>query len=173
MGKISIFKVTNEKNFDVLIEENKLKFYKTAKTILKNDDDVYDAIQEALISIYQNFDKLENKNYFSTWGIRIVINKCYDMIRKNKKDVNMLYLDDEENSTEIPWDDKKNIEKFEMQDLINHLDDELKLITTLYYYDDLSIKQISEMLNKPQGTIKFKLSQIRNELRTMIGKGGK
>ena len=86
MGKISIFKAINEKDFGVLLEENKLKFYKTAKTILKNDDDVYDAIQEALISIYQNYEKLENKNYFSTWGIRIVINKCYDIIRKNRND---------------------------------------------------------------------------------------
>ena len=85
MGTISIFRRSKEQDFDTLIEENKMKFYKTAKTILKNDADVYDAIQEALISIYQNYDKLENKNYFTTWGIRIVINKCYDLIRKNKK----------------------------------------------------------------------------------------
>ena len=39
--------------FTKLIEENKLKFYKTAKVILKNDDDIYDALQEALISMYQ------------------------------------------------------------------------------------------------------------------------
>ena len=41
-------------SFTNLIKENKLRFYKTAKAILKNDDDVYDALQEALMSIYQN-----------------------------------------------------------------------------------------------------------------------
>lgn len=56
-------RLTNEKEkesckmgkgeFTKLIEENKLKFYKTAKVILKNDDDIYDALQEALISMYQ------------------------------------------------------------------------------------------------------------------------
>lgn len=57
--------------FTKLIEENKLKFYKTAKVILKNDDDVYDALQEALISMYQNYEQLKEKKYFSTWATRI------------------------------------------------------------------------------------------------------
>lgn len=47
-------------SFTNLIEENKLRFYKTAKAILKNDDDVYDALQEALMSIYQNFRQLKD-----------------------------------------------------------------------------------------------------------------
>lgn len=171
MGTISIFRRSKEQDFDTLIEENKMKFYKTAKTILKNDADVYDAIQEALISIYQNYDKLENKNYFTTWGIRIVINKCYDLIRKNKKDEKTLYLDDEKNSIEIPYDDKNSVEKFELEELMSHLEDELKLITTLYYYDDLTIKEIAKILDKPEGTIKFKLSKIRADLRAMIERG--
>ena len=106
MAIISIFKKNEEQDFEKLIDENKIRFYKTAKSILKKDDDVYDAIQEALISIYQNFDKLENKEYFTTWGIRIVINKCYDHIRKNKKSENNIYIDDEENPIDIPVDEK-------------------------------------------------------------------
>ena len=74
-----------EQNFTELIEKNKIKFYKTAKIILKNDDDCYDALQEALISIYKKYEQLNNKEYFSTWATRIVINKCYDLLRKNKK----------------------------------------------------------------------------------------
>ena len=73
-----------KENFSQLIEENKLKFYKTAKIILKNDDDVYDALQEALLSMYQNYSNLNDKKLFSTWGTRIVINKCYDLLRKYK-----------------------------------------------------------------------------------------
>ena len=63
-------------SFTNLIEENKLRFYKTAKAILKNDDDVYDALQEALMSIYQNFRQLKDLKFFSTWATRIVINKA-------------------------------------------------------------------------------------------------
>ena len=76
-----------EQTFTELIEENKLRFYKTAKAILKNDDDTYDAIQEALISMYKNYGQLKNKEYFSTWATRIIINKCYDLLRKNKNNI--------------------------------------------------------------------------------------
>ena len=69
---------SKRKSFTELLEENKLKFYKTAKIILKNDDDVYDALQDALLSMYQNYNALKDKKLFSTWGTRIVINKCYD-----------------------------------------------------------------------------------------------
>ena len=168
MAIISIFKKKEEQDFEKLIDENKMRFYKTAKSILKNDDDVYDAIQEALISIYQNFDKLENKEYFTTWGIRIVINKCYDHIRKNKKEENNIYIDDEENPIDIPVEDKNSIEKMELEDLIRKLSEEKRLITTLYYYDEISVKQIAEMLEMPEGTVKYKLSEIRKELRAMI-----
>ena len=150
MAIISIFKKKEEQDFEKLIDENKMRFYKTAKSILKNDDDVYDAIQEALISIYQNFEKLENKEYFTTWGIRIVINKCYDHIRKNKKSENNIYIDDEENPIDIPVDEKNSIEKLELEDLLNKLSEEKRLITTLYYYDEISVKEIAQMLEMPE-----------------------
>ena len=47
-------KLNKNKEFTELIKRNNLKFYKTAKAILKNDDDTYDAIQNALISMYEN-----------------------------------------------------------------------------------------------------------------------
>ena len=78
-------KINKDNKFTQLVQKNKLKFYKTAKAILKNDDDVYDAIQNALMSMYQNFNNLKEQKYFATWGVRIVINKCYDLLRKNKK----------------------------------------------------------------------------------------
>ena len=56
------------------INENRIKIYKTAIAILKNEDDANDAIQEALLSAYKNWGNLREKAYFSTWIIRIVIN---------------------------------------------------------------------------------------------------
>ena len=71
------------------INKIKYKLYKTGMAILKNDEDVCDALQETLISIYKNIKKLEKNEYFSTWAIRILINKCNDIIRKNKKITNI------------------------------------------------------------------------------------
>ena len=71
--------------FARLIEPLKVKIYKTGMAILKNDDDTCDAIQETLESAYKNLKSLNEAKYFSTWIIRIMVNKCYDIIRKNKK----------------------------------------------------------------------------------------
>ena len=73
---------------DVFIEginNNRLSFYKTAKAILQNEDDIEDAIQDALETGYKNLDTLKEPKYFKTWMTRILINKCYDILRKKSK----------------------------------------------------------------------------------------
>ena len=158
--------INKDNKFTQLVQKNKLKFYKTAKAILKNDDDVYDAIQNALMSMYQNFNNLKEQKYFATWGVRIVINKCYDLLRKNKKIE--LYDELEECVTE----DNYNLDYNGINKLVNGLDKNLYLIVILYYYDDFSIKEIAEILEMPEGTIKSKLSKARSTLRKNLEKEG-
>ncbi len=159
-------KINKDNKFTQLVQKNKLKFYKTAKAVLKNDDDVYDAIQNALMSMYQNFNNLKEQKYFATWGVRIVINKCYDLLRKNKKIE--LYDELEECVTE----DNYNLDYNGINKLVNGLDKSLYLIVILYYYDDFSIKEIAEILEMPEGTIKSKLSKARSTLRKNLEKEG-
>lgn len=71
--------------FSRVIMQNKEVMYKTTMIILKNEDDAYDALQNALIRMYQNIGKLESKEAFNSWSRRIIINCCYDLINKNKK----------------------------------------------------------------------------------------
>ena len=156
--------------FTVLLEENKLKFYKTAKIILKNDEDVYDALQDALLSMYQNYDTLKDKNLFSTWGTRIVINKSYDFLRKVKN--NVLDLDETiENDIKISSFDEYDIDKYGIKQAINeYLSDDQKLVVILFYYDDYSIKEISNILDIPEGTVKSRLSKARDILKENLKK---
>ncbi len=158
-----------EYEFTQLIKENKLRFYKTAKAILKNDDDTYDALQEALISIYQNYYQLENIKYFSTWATRIVINKCYDLLRKNKN--NIINIDEHiENDIKVSKYDEYEIDKYGIKNAIECLNENLKLITILYYYDNYSIHEISQIVNIPEGTVKSRLSKARTILKQKLGK---
>ena len=162
-------KKNEEQKFTELIEENKLRFYKTAKIILKNDDDVYDAIQEALISIYKNYEKLENKKFFSTWATRIIINKCYDLLRKRKN--NIVPIDEYiENNPSMGQNDKYEIDESGIKQAMNFLNDDVKLIVVLYYYDNYSVKEISEIVNIPEGTVKSRLSTARKLLKQKLGK---
>ena len=147
--------------FETLVNNVKLKLYKTGMAILKEDDDTCDAIQETLISAYKNFDKLKEKRYFSTWITRILINKCYDLIKKKKK---ITYLNQQleqpENASYYDIYSEDSI----LERVLTNIDSDLKLVTVLYYYDEFSIKEISEMINIPEGTVKSRLSRARERI---------
>jgi len=164
--------MTNTQSKDIfikLIEENKLRFYKTAKMILKNDEDVYDALQDSLISIYENYGNLKNKEYFTTWATRIIINKCYDLLRKNKS--NIIPIDEKlENTSDMSQYDNYNLDQYGIKNAIKSLNNDLKLTTILYYYDNYSIKEISQILEIPEGTVKSRLSKAREILKQKIKK---
>ena len=134
--------------------------------ILKNDDDTCDALQETLINIYNNIDTLKQPEYFNTWAIRIMINSCYEIIRKNKKIVNinekieiqeeMYYQQYKEEST-LEW-------------VLEQIDTELKTVTLLYYYDELTVSEIADTLNIPEGTVKSRLSRAREKIYEILKK---
>ena len=166
------FKKREKQKFIELIESNKLRFYKTAKAILKNDDDVYDALQEALISMYENYGQLKNEEYFSTWATRIIINKCYDLLRKNKKDI--VSIDDEfENNIKLAQYDVYSVDEYGIMEAINKMKEDFRLIIILYYYDEYSIKEIAQILEIPEGTAKSRLFKARENLKANLGKEGK
>ncbi len=156
-------------SFTELIEENKLRFYKTAKAILKNDDDVYDALQEALMSIYQNIKQLKDLKFFSTWSTRIIINKCYDLLRKRKNNI-VPFDENMENDINNSKNDVYEVDQYGIKKAVEGLNGELKLITILYYYDDYSVNEIAEILDIPTGTVKSRLSRAREILKMKLGK---
>lgn len=119
--------------FNELIDNNKLKMYKTAKAILNNEDDICDAIQETLISAYKNLNKLKENKFFSTWIIRILINKCYDIIAKNKKIGNVVDISEVQDVKTFDEYDSDSV----VAKVLNEIDEELKVVIILYYYDRL------------------------------------
>ncbi len=168
MDLVEEARLGNNEAFEQLIKENKLKMYKVAKSILKNEDDICDAIQNALISAYSNLNKLQNNKYFSTWLIRILINKSYDIINKNQRSYSTTTDIDEYNSDE----NLKSFDSYNSESLIENvlceLEDDLKTITVLYYYNDYSVGDISIILNIPEGTVKSRLSRARKKIYEII-----
>ncbi len=135
-------------------------------SILKNDDDVCDAIQETLVSAYKNLKSLREPQYFSSWIIKILINKCYDIIRKNKK---ITYLNEKMQIEEDAYYDMYCSES-ELENVLKQLEDNLKTVVVLYYYDDLPVAEIANILNIPEGTVKSRLSRARDKIYTILKK---
>lgn len=151
---------------DIFIEginANRLSFYKTAKAILKNEDDVEDAIQDALETAFKNINTLKEQKYFKTWMTRIIINKCYDILRKKSKVVPI-----ESELMENNPDEKDYTGKVEMELILDKLDKDLKDIVMLYYYNDFKQEEIANILNIPKGTVKSRLHRARNEMMALV-----
>ena len=170
MSILNKVKNGDEKAFAELIDKNKLSIYKTAKAILKDEDDVCDAIQDTALAIYKGIKNLENEKYLKTWIIRITINKCYDIIAKqklNKEKISNVKM----NVNEIHNDlDKTIIQKTDLERAVNLLEEDLKVVTVLYYYDDLSVTEISSVLNIPKGTVKSRVFRAREKLYEILNK---
>lgn len=171
MSIISKAKNGDKEAFTMLIEEHKVSIYKTALAIMKNEDDACDAMQEALLSIYENLQSLKNNNYFKTWAIRIVINKCYHIINKNKLNSEKIEKVKSEYSVNEIYED--NTDKTEMEIALSKLDDDIRLVIVMYYYDELGTKDIANILNIPKGTVQSRLQRGREKLYHILEtKGG-
>ena len=74
----------NNDAFCRLMDEHLQCMYKMASAYLKNDEDVADAIQDTILSCYENLRSLKQNRYFKTWMLRILINKCKDILKQKK-----------------------------------------------------------------------------------------
>ena len=73
--------------FTELMQLHEKDMYRTASAILPQDADIADAIQETILTVWEKIDTLQKNRYFKTWMIRILINKCKDILRSGKDDL--------------------------------------------------------------------------------------
>lgn len=147
--------------FSRIIIQNKEAMYKTAIVILRNEEDVYDAIQDALIKMYRNINNLQNVDAFKSWSRKIIVNSCYDIIEKNNKviNINSKLIDTYEETREDIYECEDEVVK-----LLDKIEPDLRLTAILYYYNDLTVKEISQIIKIPEGTVKSRLSRAREKL---------
>ena len=88
--------------FVQLMEESKLSLLAAARAILKDEEDVADAMQETVLTAFQKLCTLREEKYFKTWLIRILINHCYTILRRRKTVPLSDFLPEE--SKENNWD---------------------------------------------------------------------
>ncbi|MBS4179426.1 RNA polymerase sigma factor [Lederbergia citrea] len=144
--------------FVSLVKQYEDVLYRTASRLLNNDEDVADAMQEAIISAYERLHTLKNDEYFNTWICKILINKCNSLLNKNKSfsTVDVHVLPDQNND---------DFQKIELEDALNSLNKDYRLAFILYYIVGLNIREMSEFLKEPEGTIKSRLSRGKSILR--------
>lgn len=161
-----IDKVAAEKKdvFLKMILSMKDDLYRIAKHILKDDEDIQDAIQMTMINSYNGMHELKDFKHFRSWVFKILTNECRKIYRSNKKD---FYL---RKKFEKNLDLKENYEEdfdahLSFDNLLEALNEREKVIFNLYYDEKLTIKQISKMLNTNENTIKYMLCAGRKKVK--------
>lgn len=164
----------DEQAFTELILSLKTDLYKIAKTRLKEDDDIYDVIQETMIIAFKSIKKLKQTESFKAWIIKILINQSNTMYSKKKKNNIISFEDSKESQFVSNTNNIANIETLlDFEFICKNLKYEDRIIILLYYMEQFTDKEIGEMLNLKENTVKTKRTRAKQEIQNIIEKGEK
>ena len=147
--------MTKEK-FTELILENEEMMCKVAMSMLRNEKDCEDAMQTAILSAFEKLSTLKHEEYFRTWLMRILINTCNKLLRQRKRTAEL---------TEVQAVSTSSVEEVEVRAAVEALPLKIRQVIILYYSEQFTTKEISEILRIPKGTVLSRLDKGRKLLR--------
>ena len=150
--------MTNEE-FVNQISAAETSLYRVAKSILKNDEDCADAIQNAVLKAFDKIGTLKNEKYFRTWLTRILINECYQIMRAKKE--------------QVPYEEYMKKEEDSLGDsevfrALMELDEMYRVPFTLHYIEGYSTKEIAKILDISISNVKARLFRARIKLQERL-----
>jgi len=165
--------------FGEIVELYKDKVFQLCFRMLGNRHEAEDLAQEAFVRAFVNIHSFKINMKFSTWLYRIATNLCIDRLRKKKPDY---HLDAEVAGTEglnmysqiasdtlKPEEEVASLELQEsIQEEITKLPEKYRSVIVLKYIEELSLKEISDILDLPVGTVKTRIHRGREALRKQL-----
>lgn len=135
------------------------RLFRISRTMLSGAADCEDAVQEALLRAWTHRDSLRQSQYFETWLVRILINECKNVYRNRPQDGAEL----PENLAAPAWESSRLFEA------LMALQKKHRIILELHCIEGYKTREIAQMLNLPEGTVKWRLAQDRRELKRQLG----
>lgn len=151
----------------ILLHEEQLLYFK-ALSYVHNKDDALDAIQETAYHAYVAIKSVRKPEYFSTWLVRILIRECYKLLRQNSR---IIPYEEEALMQKMDYLEHNCVDRIAIRDAIAILDIRYQSALILFYYRDLSIKDIALVMGKPVGTVKTYLRRGRKLLKKELERG--
>lgn len=130
--------------------------YRVAWSILRNDDDVQDALQDAALKAWEKRDRLREEKYFRTWITRILINVCYDAQRKHRRIVPIHMIPDQA-AASAPDPD--------LAIALEAVPEKLRLPLVLCCSEGMTYEEAAEVLRIPVSTLQGRLRRGKEALR--------
>lgn len=162
-------------SFVYLVRRYQRMIFSLAVKMVGNEADAEDMTQEIFVKVYQSLSQFREDSKFSTWLYRVACNYCFSQLRKKRENVVSL---DEEMGVAVEYSDfKEQLEIAEKEERIQCLDEILKRlpteelwIVTLYYKEDISVREISQITNLSESNVKVKLHRARKWIKSEMGK---
>lgn len=151
-----------------IILEKKQMYYRLAYSLVSNEEDALDAISQMTLQVVEKIHTLRSNEAFVAWSRRILINICREFWRKNPK---VLPIDEaltaesgREGSGGLAIEDELILRQF-----VARLPEIHREVIYLRFYLDYEYKDIAEMLEVPEGTVKSRLNRALESLREQLG----
>ena len=135
--------------------------YRISMSMLKNDADCEDAVQQTILTAYKRLNSLKHEEFFRTWITRILINECYKILNDRKRTAPLEVIESRSDDTFT--------HNTELKEAINSLSPKLRVVIVMKYSEGFSITEISKALKIPEGTVKSRLSQAKDKLKEILG----
>ncbi|MFO1445075.1 sigma-70 family RNA polymerase sigma factor [Bacillus sp. Bva_UNVM-123] len=149
---------------ELLFKEEKMLYYKALSYVGKKED-ALDAIQETAYNAFLAIGQLRNPEYFSTWLFRILIRECYRLLKERDQ---MILYEESELLKKLDRKQEEEIDSFHLSEALSRLNSSYQESIILFYYHDLSIKDISDVMEMPVSTVKTNLRRARKKLKSEL-----
>ncbi len=154
--------------FNVLYDRYSGKIFGKCLALLKDEALAQDATQEIFTKIFLNLAKFGEKAKFSTWVYSITYNFCIDFLRRKKKMQNLFAEDKEverlgDVADEVPDEELMEMEAVQLRTVLDSIPVDDKAVLLMKYQDDMSIKEIADLLDKTESAVKMKLKRAKEK----------
>lgn len=153
----------DQKTFATRLEPLRMRLYKTALLYLDNESQAVDAVDEAVYKGLRSCRSLRQPEYFETWLTRILINVCYDQLRRQKRFVPL----EELSETAV-----EDFDALPLKEALRRLPKELRDVVILRFFADCTLAETADILGIPPGTAATRqrkaLQLLRLELREEV-----
>lgn len=154
-------------SIEKIINDHKEYLYKTAFLYIKNEQEAVEICQETVYKAVINIHKLKNPDYFKTWITRILINNINDRNRNQGRTINN--IEKLESIEDISYE--KLEDKIDLYNAIDILEDKFKTPIILQYFYDMTIKEIADITETNENTVKTYLRRGKEKLYKILMEG--
>lgn len=142
------------------MRQERLMYY-LSYSMLNNNEDCADAVQETLARAWQKRNTLRDESKFKSWLMRILVNTCNDMLRKKQRQ-RQVPLEEDTAAVDPPSS------PVPLREAIDMLKPEWRAVIILHYLEGYSINDMAEVLGAPTGTIKSRMKHARSRLCVLL-----